>query len=311
MVLEAEELEAAKRTPPKEVILKVKRYNPETGKQYIKEYKIPTYRGMTVLDALNYIKENIDPTLTTRYSCRMGVCGSCGMIINGKPRLACQTQVAAVATEENPVITVEPLYNIPVIRDLVTDFTPFFEKHKMIMPYIMRKNPKEVDEAEYEFLMSPEEHLEIYEYSLCIMCGLCYSACPVTASDPEYLGPQALAQAYRYIADVRDEEPEKRIVVVDTEHGCHRCHFAGTCSAVCPKMVDPAAAIQRLRKITLFYRLGLWRKKKTSRVAGPLEKPLRKIEAQYPTHNLVEGADPEKQAKEPVSIDLTDEMLSE
>ncbi|ABM80029.1 succinate dehydrogenase/fumarate reductase iron-sulfur subunit [Hyperthermus butylicus] len=297
--------------PPKEVIFRIKRYDPETGRSWWQEYRVQTYRGMTVLDALIWIKERLDPTLSMRYSCRQGVCGSCGMLINGTPRLACQTQVGAIATNEKPVVTVEPLPNFPVVRDLVTDFTRFFEKHRAIMPYIIRRNPREVDEAKYEFLMSPEEHMEIYQYSLCIMCGLCYAACPVAASDPEYLGPQALTQAYRFIVDVRDEGAEKRIAVVDTEHGCHRCHFAASCSAVCPKDVDPAAAIQRLRRIVFLDKLGLWRKRKTSKVAGPLEKPLRQVKAEYPKHNLLEGVDPEQQAREPVNIDLHEEWLRE
>ncbi len=300
---------AATRKPPEKVTFRIKRYNPETGEVYWKDYIVPAHRGMTVLDALIWIKENVDSSLSFRYSCRMGVCGSCGVVINGTPSLACQTQVAAVASEKNPVVTVEPLYNFPVVRDLYTDFSGFFEKHRSIMPYIIRRDPREVDEAEREFLMSPEEHMEIYEYSLCIMCGLCYAACPVAASDPEYLGPQALTQAYRFIVDVRDEGADKRIAVVDTEHGCHRCHFAATCSAVCPKEVDPAAAIQRLRRIVFLRRLGLWRKGKGSPVAGPLEKPLRQVKAEYPKHNLLPGVDPEKQAREPVNIDFRDEWL--
>ena len=297
--------------PPKEVIVRVKRYAPEKGRTWWQEYRVPTYKGMTVLDALLWIKEHLDPTLSLRYSCRMGVCGSCGMVINGVPRLACQTQIAMIATPDNPVVTVEPLYNFPVVRDLITDFTSFFEKHRKIMPYIIRRDPKEVEESKYEFLMTPDEHLQIYQYSLCIMCGLCYAACPVAASDPEYLGPQALAQAYRWIIDVRDEGADKRIAVVDSEHGCHRCHFAATCSAVCPKDVDPAAAIQRLRRIVFLRRLGLWRKRKVSKPAGPLEKPLRQVKAEYPKHNLLEGVDPEEQAREPVNIDLRDEWPRE
>ncbi len=303
------ELLAATREPPREVVLRVKRYNPETGRLEWREYKVPAHRGMTVLDALIWVKEHSDHSVTMRYSCRMGVCGSCGMVINGVPRLACQTQIAAVADEKNPIVVVEPLHNFPVARDLVTDFTGFFEKHRSIKPYIIRRDPREVEEARYEFLMTPEEHLEIYQFSLCIMCGLCYASCPVAASDPEYLGPQALAQAYRFIADVRDEGVEERIAVVDTEHGCHRCHFAATCSAVCPKEVDPAAAIQRLRRIVLLRKLGLWRKRKISKVAGPLEKPLRQIKAEYPRHNLLEGVDPEAQAREPENIDFREEWL--
>ena len=296
---------AATKTPPKIVTFRIKRWSPTTGRVEWKEYKVETHRGMTVLDALLKIKAEQDHTLSMRYSCRMGVCGSCGMVINGMPRLACQTQVAEVATEGNPVVTVEPLYNHPVIRDLATDFTPFFEKHKSVKPYLRRKNIHErEDEVNVgEYLMTPEEHEDIYQYTLCISCGLCYSACPVAASDPEYLGPQALTYALRYIIDVRDEDPESRIVVVDTEHGCHRCHFAATCSAVCPKAVDPAQAIQRLRSIVFKYRLGLWRKRKT---AKPAEKPeeWKPPKPLPPEAQLVPGADLKKMSEEPVVVEV-------
>lgn len=230
------DLKAATRTPPKIVTLRVKKWSPTTGKVEWKEYQIETFKGMTVLDALLKVKAEIDHTLTLRYSCRMGVCGSCGMVINGVPRLACQTQIAEVATESNPVVTVEPLYNHPVIRDLVTDFTSFFEKHASVKPYLIRKNIEERESPTGEYLMTPEDLEGIYQFTLCISCGLCYSACPVAASDPEYLGPQALTYALRYIADPRDEDPESRTVVVDTEHGCHRCHTPQRAALYAPRL---------------------------------------------------------------------------
>ena len=291
---------AATRTPPKKVIFRVKRYNPETGKTWWDEYEVETYRGMTVLDALLKIKEELDHTLVMRYSCRMGVCGSCGMVINGMPRLACQTQVAEVATEASPVVTVEPLKNYPVVRDLLTDFTKFFEKHRKTRPYVIRKNKEEVEKGDMEFLMSPEEHKELYEYTLCISCGLCYSACPVAASDERFLGPQALAYVWRYVADPRDEAWQERLEAVDTEEGPFSCHFAASCSAVCPKMVDPAAAIQRLRSALIKYRLGLYKKRVTKKAEPPKEfkerKPL------PPEAKLVEGADLEALEKAPPEI---------
>jgi len=263
----AAELEAATKIPPPEVVIRIKRYNPAKKKVWWQEYKVKTHRGMTVLDALLEIKARQDHTLVMRYSCRMGVCGSCGMVINGVPRLACQTQIAEVATEANPVITIEPLYNFPVLRDLATDFTSFFEKHRRVKPYLLREDVKEREDPVDQYLMTPDEYMDVFEYSLCISCGLCYASCPVAASDPEYLGPQALAYAARYVLDVRDEKPEARLVIVDSEHGCHRCHYAGTCSMVCPKVVDPAQAIQRLRSILFKWKLGFWRKK-TAKIAS-------------------------------------------
>ncbi|MEB3844323.1 MAG: succinate dehydrogenase/fumarate reductase iron-sulfur subunit [Desulfurococcales archaeon] len=289
---------AATRTPPKKVVFKVKRYNPETGKTWWDEYEIETYRGMTVLDALLKIKEELDHTIVLRYSCRMGVCGSCGMIINGMPRLACQTQIAEVATESNPVVTVEPLKNHPVVRDLLTDFTAFFEKHRSVKPYTIRKNIEERETGDMEYLMTPEEHEMLYEYTLCISCGLCYSACPVAASDKRFLGPQALAYVWRYVADPRDEAWRERLEEVDKDEGPWSCHYAASCSAVCPKMVDPAAAIQRLRSALVKYRMGMYKKrvaKKATRPEGQVKpkKPL------PPEAQTLPGVDLEALEREP------------
>lgn len=288
------------------VVLRVRRYSPEERRAWVQEYRVPLRRGMTVLDALLYVKQRLDPSLVFRYSCRMGACGSCGVLVNGEPRLACQTQLASVAG--GGVVEVEPLPGYPVVRDLVVDMTRLFESHRRVKPYIIRRRPREVEEAPREFLMAPEQLLEIYQFSLCIMCGLCNAACPVYHSNPRYLGPQALAQAYRFTVDVRDEAPEERLALAASPDGCFGCHFAASCSAACPKAVDPAGAIQRLRSIVLRASLGLWRKK-TSPVAPPLEKPLRRVEASYPTENLVEGADPEEEAKKPVLLDIDPEEL--
>ncbi len=292
---------AATRTPPKRVTIRVKRYDPEKGREWWEDYEIETYRGMTVLDALLKIKEEVDHTIVLRYSCRMGVCGSCGMIINGMPRLACQTQIAEVASEANPVVTVEPLKNHPVIRDLLTDFTAFFEKHRRVKPYLIRKDPEERERGDLEYRMTPEELEEIYEYTLCISCGLCYSACPVVASDERFLGPQALAYAWRYVADPRDEAWKERLEALDTDEGPFSCHYAASCSAVCPKMVDPGAAIQRLRSALLKYKMGLYKKTKT---AGRVERPkeVREKTPLPPEAQPVPGADPWAKDKEPPTI---------
>ncbi len=297
------DLKAATKVPPKEVTIRIRRYSPTTGKTWWQEYKIKPHRGMTVLDALLEIKAKIDHTIVMRYSCRMGVCGSCGMIINGMPRLACQTQIAEVATENNPVITLEPLYNFPVLRDLLTDFTNFFEKHRSVKPYLLRNDEAEREEPYDQYIMSPEEYLDIYEYSLCISCGLCYAACPVAAADPEYLGPQALAYAARYVLDVRDEKPEIRLKIVDTEHGCHRCHYAGSCSMVCPKIVDPAQAIQRLRHILYKWKLGMWRKKTARTASAPkVWKPRKPLPPEVKP--VRPDIDYEAIEKEPVTIEV-------
>ncbi len=300
--------QAATRTPPKKVIFRIKRYDPEKDKTWWEEYEVETYRGMTVLDALLKIKEEIDHTIVMRYSCRMGVCGSCGMVINGMPRLACQTQISEVASEAKPVIELEPLKNYPVIKDLLTDFTKFFNKHRSVKPYLIRKNKEEVEKGDAEFLMTPEEHKELYEYTLCIACGLCYSACPVAASDERFLGPQALAYVWRYVSDPRDEAWKERLEAVDVEEGPWSCHYAASCSAVCPKMVDPGAAIQRLRSVLIKYKLGLFKKKTAKKAVIPKEqvKPKKPLP---PESKLVEGVDIEALDKAPIEIPI-EELIS-
>lgn len=287
--------------------VRVRRFNPESGRSWVQEYEVPLRKGMTVLDALIYIKTRLDPTLTFRYSCRMGVCGSCGLLVNDTPRLACQTQVSEVVGEGG-LVELAPLPGYPVLRDLVVDMSRMFRNHRLVKPYIVRRDMREVEEAPREFIVAPRQHLETYQYSLCIMCGLCNAACPVFNSNPNYLGPQALTVAYRFVKDPRDEAVEERIAMVSSPDGCLACHFAASCSAVCPKAVDPASAIQRLRRIIARAALGGYRKK-TSRIAPPLEKPLRNIEQKPPTHNLAEGVSLEELEKEPPPPILDPESL--
>jgi len=203
---------------------------------------------MTVLGALLYAKEKLDHSIAIRFSCRMACCGSCGMKINGLPMLACYTQVTEL---RDSTITVEPLGQYPLVRDLVTDFDEFFSKHHSIKPYLMRQNPSEQDTTEVEYAQSPRELDDFLQFSYCIKCGLCNAACPTLAADPDFIGPQALGQAYRYVADSRDEGARERLKVLDTSQGIWRCHFAGACSFVCPKGVDPALAAQRLRRVVI------------------------------------------------------------
>ena len=207
-------------------------------------YRVPVSRWTTVLDALIYAKERRDSSVAIRYSCRMASCGSCGMKINGIPRLACYTKISELGTH---TITCEPLPNFPLIRDLVTDFQEFFDHHKKMQPYIQNLHPDPSIDKLSEFEQSPQEVDEFLQFSYCIKCGLCYSACPTVATDTKFPGPQALAQAYRYFADSRDDAVEKRLSIIDDKHGIWRCHFAGSCSKVCPKGVDPALGIQMLR----------------------------------------------------------------
>ncbi len=208
-------------------------------------FEIPVSRSTTVLDALMYTKEYVDSSLCIRYSCRMASCGSCGMKINGIPRLACYTKVSEL---KGSTITCDPLSNFSHIRDLVTDFTQFFKHHKDMKPYIQNGNANLDPSNLLEYIQQPSDLEKYLQFTYCIKCGLCYSACPTVAMDTKFPGPQALAQAYRYTADTRDSTPTKdRLDIVDNKHGIWRCHFAGSCSKVCPKGVDPSLGIQLLR----------------------------------------------------------------
>jgi succinate dehydrogenase / fumarate reductase iron-sulfur subunit len=190
----------------------------------------------------------MDHTIAIRFSCRMACCGSCGMKINGLPKLACYTQTAEL---NNSTITVEPLDHYPIVRDLVTNFNGFFSTHREIKPFLVRRNVVEQESYDSEYEQSPHQLDDFLQFSYCIKCGLCNAACPTLATDPLFTGPQALGQAYRYTADSRDEGGETRLSLIDTEHGVWRCHFAGACSFVCPKGVDPALAIQNLRRLVV------------------------------------------------------------
>ena len=229
--------------------LVVQRFDPlNEEKPRLVEYSIPRREGMTVLDALLYARDYVDHSIALRFSCRQASCGSCGMKINGRPRLACYTQVDELGGER---VVAQPMDNFEIIKDLVTDLESFFGKHRGITPYLLRSDKKEVDLPSAEFVMKPDELEKVLQFTYCIKCGLCTSSCPTVGTDSLFPGPQALAQAYRYLGDERDEGGKGRLEALDTAHGVWRCHFAGSCSAVCPKGVDPALGIQLLKRHVL------------------------------------------------------------
>ncbi len=255
----------------------VVRYNPATDQApRVQSYLVPVREGMTVLDGLHYIKENLDASLAWRSSCRMGVCGSCGMLLNGSPGLACNTQILHIAKSD---LSVGPLPNFHIIRDLVPDLMPLFEKHRSTLPYIVRANESEINDPQGEFYQSPEE-LEAYlQFTYCIKCGCCMAACPTLATDARYLGPMPLAALQRYNEDTRDGGQRDRNRIAGGAPGAFRCHYAGECSRMCPKGVDPAKAIQHLtRRLVLDYLHLARRKKPCEKQHGPgLGKPLPNI----------------------------------
>jgi fumarate reductase iron-sulfur subunit len=226
-----------------QITVEVARYRPEQqATPTVQTYEIPLRKEWVVLDALNHIKDQIDGTLSYRWSCRMGICGSCGMTVNGDPKLTCATFLTDYAP--GPV-RVEPLHNFPVIRDLVVELEDFLTKLHAVKPWIVRDHEPPVEAG--EFLQTPAELDEYKQYSMCINCMLCYSACPVYGLEPDFIGPAAIALAQRYNLDSRDEGDADRLDVLNEQNGLWACTFVGECTSACPKGVDPAGAIQRYK----------------------------------------------------------------
>ena len=223
--------------------IRVTRYRPEKdSKPYFQDYKVPYRHDMVVLDALNYIKNQIDGSLTFRWSCRMGVCGSCGASVDGQPKLTCESFLHEF---KGRTITVEPMPHFPVIKDLVVNFDDFMEKLVRIKPWLIREKEIPVEEAEYK--QSAKELDRYAQFSSCINCMLCYSACPIYGLNEKFLGPAATALAYRYIEDSRDQGKDVRFPIVHEIEGAWECTLVGECSVVCPKGVDPMLALQRAK----------------------------------------------------------------
>ena len=234
----------------KQIILRIQKYNPlQDKKKKFLDFKLQSKKWTTVLDLILEVKKNHNDSIAVRYSCRQATCGSCGMKINGRPRLACFTKVSDL---ESNIIKVEPMDNFPIVRDLVVNFEKFFTTHKKIKPFIIRNDSEDVKDK--EFLQTPEELDKYIQFANCIKCGLCNSVCPTMAIDSSFIGPQALAQAFRYIADNRDQAKDTRLRIIDEPHGVWRCHFPGSCSQVCPKGVDPAMGIQLLQAYLLGFK---------------------------------------------------------
>jgi len=229
--------------PDKTITLDVFRFQPEgDGKATFQKFDVPYHDHWVVLDALNWIKDEVDGTLTYRWSCRMGVCGSCGMMVDGVPKLTC----AAFLKDYYPSpVRVEPLAYFPVERDLVIDMEGFLDKLKSIRPWLIREQEKPLEDGVY--LQSPNELASFKQYTMCINCLLCYAACPVVGAEEDFIGPAAIAIAQRYNLDNRDQGEHLRADAMASDEGAWGCTFVGECTEVCPKNVDPAGAIQRAK----------------------------------------------------------------
>lgn len=215
------------------------RYRPEQdAAPWPQTYPVPYTNDTSVLEALQYIKDHLDSTLSFRWSCRMAICGSCGVMVNGVPRLGCKTFLRDYSS-----LTVAALANFPVERDLIAAMDAFVEKLEAVKPYILRDITQRLEDGTYR--QTPEQLARYKQFSQCINCGLCYAACPQFGRNPAFLGPAALALAHRYNLDSRDQGRAQRLPLINAEEGVWSCTFVGSCSDVCPKHVDPAAAINQ------------------------------------------------------------------
>jgi fumarate reductase iron-sulfur subunit len=223
------------------ITIEVLRYRPEQEQEPVTQhYTIPFTDDTSVLQGLQYIKDELDGSLSFRWSCRMAICGSCGMMIDGKPKLACHTFLR----EYYPgPLRVEALAHFPIERDLVVSADDFIGKLESIKPYIVPREPRTLAQGEY--LQTPAQR-DLYEqFSSCINCMLCYAACPQYGLDSGFTGPGVLALLHRYNADSRDGARDERMAIVNAEEGVWSCTAVGYCSEVCPKGVDPAHAVNQ------------------------------------------------------------------
>ncbi|UCC38372.1 MAG: succinate dehydrogenase/fumarate reductase iron-sulfur subunit [Candidatus Aminicenantes bacterium] len=221
---------------------RILRYDPLKDEYpYFQDYLYETQEQKSILEALMEIRNEQDCTLAFRYSCREAICGSCAMVINGKFNLACRVELDSL--ESSPIV-IEPLVNLEIQKDLAVDMEPFFEAMRQIEPYLHPEGGL----LEKGYRIEEREMDKIFQYINCILCGCCYSACPVISRDERYLGPAALAKLYRFVKDPRDKRPFSNWSRVNTEAGAWGCDTVFKCNEVCPKSVRPADGIEALRR---------------------------------------------------------------
>jgi succinate dehydrogenase / fumarate reductase iron-sulfur subunit len=226
--------------------VRVQRFNPDVDqKPYLQEFTVPMTPETTLLDALQYIKTDMDGTLTLRKSCRHAICGSCAMNINGSNDLVCHRNLAD-CLDHTGTVTIRPLPYLPIIKDLVVDRSSFWAQYERVKPWLVP--PESAPEKEYR--VSPEEVAAIHNAETCIMCGACYSSCQVIAMNKKYIGPHALLKSFMRVIDPRDTIPGERLEDVGTDEGVFRCHTIFNCIDACPKGLNPTQAIETLRKLT-------------------------------------------------------------
>ncbi|WP_207588635.1 succinate dehydrogenase/fumarate reductase iron-sulfur subunit [Halomontanus rarus] len=239
------------------VHLKVFRFDPEVeGKQEPRfdDFHVPFERGMTVLDAVIYARDEFDSSLTFRHSCRQAICGSDAFFVNGRQRLGCKTQIS----ELDQPVRVEPLPHQEVVKDLVVDMDHFYDQMHSVEPYFQQED---LPDGELEEQRQTRENREKVKMSTrCIWCGACMSSCNIAAGDNDYLGPAAINKAYRFAMDEREDEEikEHRLRIVEQEHGVWRCQTQFSCTEVCPKDIPLTEHIQELKREAVKKNLKFW-----------------------------------------------------
>ncbi|HTQ78022.1 MAG TPA: succinate dehydrogenase/fumarate reductase iron-sulfur subunit [Burkholderiales bacterium] len=218
-----------------------------SGEGRFESFEVPRHASQTVLDVVTYIQRVLDPTLAYRFACRVGMCGSCAMTVNGIPRWTCRTHVD-VALKDRGELAIAPLRNLPVIRDLVTDMTAFFDKWAQAKGGFQGSRTRR--EPFHAIAPEKESRKRIDAAIECIGCAVCYSACDVVARNPGYLGPAALNRAWTLVNDERDAARAERLRAVAGDAGCHACHTHVSCTERCPKQLSPTAAIAGLKRET-------------------------------------------------------------
>lgn len=224
--------------------VKILRYNPEKDEQpYFQDFHLQNISAdWRVLDVLHEIKWKHDGTLTFRRSCAHGICGSDGMKINGKNRLACALLLKDINTSKP--VTIEPLPSLPIIKDLVVDMSDFWAKYEVVKPYLINHTPPPAD---HERLQSNEDAEKLFESAKCILCACCTTSCPSTWTNENYIGPAAILKAYRFAYDTRDQAADERMDILDTPNGIWRCHTIFNCIEACPKDINITWHISKLK----------------------------------------------------------------
>jgi fumarate reductase iron-sulfur subunit len=233
-------------------MLKVSVWRGDAEGGALQRYEVPARENQTVLDVVTHIQRELDPSLAYRFACRVGMCGSCAMVVNGRARWTCRTHVKKVARDGE--LELRPLANLPVIRDLATDMVPFFDKwaraHGTFQP---KDAPDGAVPEEFHIVPPATPKRQTADAGIeCIGCGVCYASCDIVAWNSDYLGPAALNRAWTLVNDVRDGARKERLEAVAGDAGCHACHSTQSCTEHCPKGIDPSGAIAGLKR-TLFW----------------------------------------------------------